>query len=133
MTFLVLVQHGNFLIALIHASDTPFALSGTATGWTRAHGAMKRAAGMEAKGFTYSYDMLGEAARTEADAARYFGAAEAAAGVQPYSKIRTRLIHTLGIGTQNTTPEPIGNFPENPAVGSASCKALNPRLFRPNG
>ncbi|AUQ50412.1 bifunctional protein PutA [Phaeobacter inhibens] len=34
-------------------------------------GAMKRAAGMEAKGYTYSYDMLGEAARTEADAARY--------------------------------------------------------------
>lgn len=33
--------------------------------------AMKRAAGMEAKGFTYSYDMLGEAARTEADARRY--------------------------------------------------------------
>ena len=33
--------------------------------------AMKRAAGMEEKGYTYSYDMLGEAARTEADAARY--------------------------------------------------------------
>ena len=33
--------------------------------------AMKRAAEMEAKGYTYSYDMLGEAARTEADAARY--------------------------------------------------------------
>ncbi|MEY8842742.1 proline dehydrogenase family protein, partial [Cribrihabitans sp. XS_ASV171] len=33
--------------------------------------AMKRAEGMEAKGYTYSYDMLGEAARTEADAARY--------------------------------------------------------------
>ncbi|MGC1506278.1 MAG: bifunctional proline dehydrogenase/L-glutamate gamma-semialdehyde dehydrogenase PutA [Sulfitobacter sp.] len=33
--------------------------------------AMKRAAGMEKKGFTYSYDMLGEAARTEADAKRY--------------------------------------------------------------
>ncbi len=33
--------------------------------------AMDRAAGMEAKGFTYSYDMLGEAARTEADAKRY--------------------------------------------------------------
>ncbi|WP_037308347.1 bifunctional proline dehydrogenase/L-glutamate gamma-semialdehyde dehydrogenase PutA [Ruegeria halocynthiae] len=33
--------------------------------------AMDRAAGMEAKGYTYSYDMLGEAARTEADAARY--------------------------------------------------------------
>ncbi|ETX28401.1 bifunctional proline dehydrogenase/L-glutamate gamma-semialdehyde dehydrogenase PutA [Roseivivax isoporae] len=34
-------------------------------------GAMKRAAKMEAKGYTYSYDMLGEAARTEADARRY--------------------------------------------------------------
>ncbi|MEL6648955.1 MAG: bifunctional proline dehydrogenase/L-glutamate gamma-semialdehyde dehydrogenase PutA, partial [Pseudomonadota bacterium] len=33
--------------------------------------AMTRAAGMEAKGYTYSYDMLGEAARTEADAIRY--------------------------------------------------------------
>jgi len=40
----ILVQHGNFLFALIHASDTPFALSSTATGWTRAHGSMKRAA-----------------------------------------------------------------------------------------
>ncbi len=33
--------------------------------------AMDRASAMEAKGYTYSYDMLGEAARTEADAARY--------------------------------------------------------------
>ena len=33
--------------------------------------AMQRAANMEKKGFTYSYDMLGEAARTEADAKRY--------------------------------------------------------------
>lgn len=33
--------------------------------------AMDRAAGMEAKGFTYSYDMLGEAAITKADARRY--------------------------------------------------------------
>ncbi len=33
--------------------------------------AMDRAKGMEANGYTYSYDMLGEAARTEADAARY--------------------------------------------------------------
>ncbi|MCL3881128.1 bifunctional proline dehydrogenase/L-glutamate gamma-semialdehyde dehydrogenase PutA [Marivita sp. GX14005] len=33
--------------------------------------AMNRAAKMEAKGYTYSYDMLGEAARTEADARRY--------------------------------------------------------------
>ncbi|WP_404811433.1 bifunctional proline dehydrogenase/L-glutamate gamma-semialdehyde dehydrogenase PutA [Gemmobacter serpentinus] len=33
--------------------------------------AMKRAQELEAKGYTYSYDMLGEAARTEADARRY--------------------------------------------------------------
>ncbi len=33
--------------------------------------AMTRAAGMEKRGYTYSYDMLGEAARTEADAKRY--------------------------------------------------------------
>ncbi|WP_455374240.1 bifunctional proline dehydrogenase/L-glutamate gamma-semialdehyde dehydrogenase PutA [Limibacillus halophilus] len=33
--------------------------------------AMERASKMEAKGYSYSYDMLGEAARTEADARRY--------------------------------------------------------------
>ena len=33
--------------------------------------AMERATELEAKGFTHSYDMLGEAARTEADAKRY--------------------------------------------------------------
>ena len=33
--------------------------------------AMERASRMEAKGYSYSYDMLGEAARTEADARRY--------------------------------------------------------------
>lgn len=33
--------------------------------------AMRRAAGMEKRGYTYSYDMLGEAARTDADAIRY--------------------------------------------------------------
>ncbi|WP_172293879.1 bifunctional proline dehydrogenase/L-glutamate gamma-semialdehyde dehydrogenase PutA [Pseudoruegeria sp. HB172150] len=36
--------------------------------------AMERAKGMEAMGYTYSYDMLGEAARTDADAQRYFDA-----------------------------------------------------------
>ncbi|MEP2531987.1 bifunctional proline dehydrogenase/L-glutamate gamma-semialdehyde dehydrogenase PutA [Shimia sp.] len=33
--------------------------------------AMERAANMEKKGYTYSYDMLGEAAKTDADAMRY--------------------------------------------------------------
>ena len=35
-------------------------------------GAIERAVDTEAKGYTYSYDMLGEAARTMADADRYF-------------------------------------------------------------
>ena len=34
--------------------------------------ALERARGMEERGYTYSYDMLGEAARTAADAQRYF-------------------------------------------------------------
>ncbi len=45
--------------------------------------AMHRAADMEAKGYTYSYDMLGEAALTETDAAAYFDAyAEAIAAIR---------------------------------------------------
>jgi RHH-type proline utilization regulon transcriptional repressor/proline dehydrogenase/delta 1-pyrroline-5-carboxylate dehydrogenase len=40
--------------------------------------ALSRAAAMEAKGFRYSYDMLGEAALTEDDAARYATAYEQA-------------------------------------------------------
>ena len=36
-------------------------------------GAMERARALEGKGYTYSYDMLGEAARTDADAQRYAG------------------------------------------------------------
>ncbi|NHB77028.1 bifunctional proline dehydrogenase/L-glutamate gamma-semialdehyde dehydrogenase PutA [Rhodobacter calidifons] len=40
--------------------------------------AMERAEELESKGYTYSYDMLGEAARTEADARRYHLAYSAA-------------------------------------------------------
>src|SRR3546814_9892984 len=40
--------------------------------------ALKRARAQEAKGFTYSYDMLGEAAMTMADADRYYRDYEAA-------------------------------------------------------
>ena len=36
--------------------------------------ALRRAAAQETRGYTYSYDMLGEAARTEGDAQRYFKA-----------------------------------------------------------
>jgi RHH-type proline utilization regulon transcriptional repressor/proline dehydrogenase/delta 1-pyrroline-5-carboxylate dehydrogenase len=34
--------------------------------------ALKRSRALEAKGFRYSYDMLGEAATTAADAERYY-------------------------------------------------------------
>src|SRR5699024_5456879 len=34
--------------------------------------ALKNAKALEKRGYTYSYDMLGEAARTDADAERYF-------------------------------------------------------------
>lgn len=49
--------------------------------------AMKRAEELEAKGFRYSYDMLGEAALTEKDAKRYYLAyAEAIANIAKASK-----------------------------------------------
>jgi len=55
--------------------------------------AMKRAKDLEAKGYTYSYDMLGEAARTEGDARRYHlsysKAITAIAGAAKGNDIRT--------------------------------------------
>ena len=54
--------------------------------------ALQRAEELEAKGYTYSYDMLGEAARTEADARRYhlaYGKAiTAIAGAATHADIR---------------------------------------------
>ncbi|SEB35168.1 L-proline dehydrogenase /delta-1-pyrroline-5-carboxylate dehydrogenase [Nitratireductor aquibiodomus] len=48
--------------------------------------AMKRGRSMVEKGYTYSYDMLGEAARTEVDALRYHKAyADAIAALKRYS------------------------------------------------
>ena len=67
--------------------------------------ALDRATASEAKGFTYSYDMLGEAATTAADAARYFadyanaihaiGAASAGRGVYagPGVSIKLSALH----------------------------------------
>jgi RHH-type transcriptional regulator, proline utilization regulon repressor / proline dehydrogenase / delta 1-pyrroline-5-carboxylate dehydrogenase len=69
--------------------------------------AMKRAEGKEAKGFTYSYDMLGEAAMTAADAARYARAYEAA------------------IAAISTACKP-GEIAANPGI-SVKLSALHPR------
>ena len=69
--------------------------------------AMARAAGMEAKDYTYSYDMLGEAARTEADAIRYHLAYSRA-----ITAISTACTHT--------------DIRKNPGI-SVKLSALHPR------
>ena len=69
--------------------------------------AMKRARELEGKGYTYSYDMLGEAARTEADARRYH---------LSYSKAIT------AIAAAATT----GDIRTNPGI-SVKLSALHPR------
>ncbi len=69
--------------------------------------AMKRAEGMQAKGFTYSYDMLGEAARTEADARGYHLSYSRA-----ISAIAAHCTH--------------GSVAENPGI-SVKLSALHPR------
>ncbi len=69
--------------------------------------AMKRAQELEAKGYTYSYDMLGEAARTEADARRYHLA---------YSRAITAIAAAC---TQ-------GDIRSNPGI-SIKLSALHPR------
>ncbi len=69
--------------------------------------AMKRARESEAQGYTYSYDMLGEAARTEADARRYH---------LSYSAAITSI---AGAATK-------GDIRSNPGI-SVKLSALHPR------
>ena len=69
--------------------------------------AVKRGRPMTAKGYLYSYDMLGEAARTEADAKRYFRAYQDA-------------ISSLDAGTNGP------DIRQNPGI-SVKLSALHPR------
>jgi len=69
--------------------------------------AMKRAGAQEDKGFTYSYDMLGEAACTKADAQRYF------------------LSYSDSI-TEIAKAKLSGDIKENPGI-SIKLSALHPR------
>ena len=69
--------------------------------------ATSRAKGMEAKGYSYSYDMLGESARTEADAQKYHLA---------YSDAITALAHHCKSD----------NIHKNPGI-SVKLSALHPR------
>ena len=72
--------------------------------------ALKRARAMEAKGFTYSYDMLGEAAATAADAARYYADYE-------------RAIHAIGRASAGR------GIYSGPGI-SIKLSALHPRYAR---
>lgn len=69
--------------------------------------ALTRATEMEAKGFSYSYDMLGEGARTMADADRYFAAYMAA-------------IHAIGKAANGRGPI------KSPGI-SVKLSAIHPR------
>jgi RHH-type proline utilization regulon transcriptional repressor/proline dehydrogenase/delta 1-pyrroline-5-carboxylate dehydrogenase len=69
--------------------------------------AMQRAKPHEAQGYRYSYDMLGEAARTAHDAERYFQAYQAA-------------IHAIGQGANGT------GYIQGPGI-SVKLSALHPR------
>ncbi|MGL6209683.1 MAG: proline dehydrogenase family protein, partial [Paracoccaceae bacterium] len=68
--------------------------------------AMKRARELEGKGYTYSYDMLGEAARTEGDARRY------------------HLAYSRAIGAIAGAAK--GDIRENPGI-SVKLSVLHPR------
>ena len=70
--------------------------------------ALDRAARLEAKGYRYSYDMLGEAARTEADALRYLDA------------------YRRAIAALAGTARP-GRLHDNPGI-SVKLSALHPRF-----
>jgi RHH-type proline utilization regulon transcriptional repressor/proline dehydrogenase/delta 1-pyrroline-5-carboxylate dehydrogenase len=72
--------------------------------------ALARARTMEAQGFRYSYDMLGEAATTAADASRYLAAYETA-------------IHAIGTASQGR------GLYEGPGI-SIKLSALHPRYCR---
>lgn len=72
--------------------------------------ALKRARSLEAKGFRYSYDMLGEAATTHADAERYYRDYEAA-------------IHAIGKASAGR------GIYEGPGI-SIKLSALHPRYSR---
>jgi len=72
--------------------------------------ALSRARALEARGFRYSYDMLGEAATTAADAARYYADYESA-------------IHAIGKASQGRGPI------TGPGI-SIKLSALHPRYSR---
>ncbi len=76
--------------------------------------AVRRGAALEAKGYRLSYDMLGEAARTEADARRYFDAYAAA-------------IEAVGKAAEPVRAAHADALMERPGI-SVKLSALHPRF-----
>jgi RHH-type proline utilization regulon transcriptional repressor/proline dehydrogenase/delta 1-pyrroline-5-carboxylate dehydrogenase len=76
--------------------------------------ALARAGAMEAKGYRFSYDMLGEAARTEADAQRYFDRYMAA-------------LKAIGRSAPPIGSKRAGALMERPGI-SVKLSALHPRF-----
>ena len=69
-------------------------------------GAMKRGARYAAKGYLFSFDMLGEAARTEADAEVYFRAYESAIAAIALHAVKDRTADNPGISVKLSALHP---------------------------
>lgn len=89
--------------------------------------AMKRGAGMEARGYTYSFDMLGEAARTEADARRYhLSYSDAITAIAPACTSKD-IRENPGISVKLSALHPRYEYPQRKRVMSeltARCRSL---------
>ena len=78
--------------------------------------AMENALGYESKGFTYSYDMLGEAARTEKDAKRYHLAYSDAIGTIAKACTSADIRENPGISVKLSALHPRYEFPQHKRV-----------------
>src|SRR5262249_51345509 len=87
--------------------------------------ALERARSSERKGYRYSYDMLGEAARTMADADRYFGAYETAIAAIGRAAAGRGPIDGPGISVKLSALHPRYEFAQHERVMSE----LVPRLI----
>ena len=87
--------------------------------------AMSRAEAQEAKGYTYSYDMLGEAARTEADAQAYLKAYEEAIRAAGSSPTGADIRDRPGVSVKLSALFPRYEYPQKARV----MEVLAPRLL----
>ncbi len=86
--------------------------------------ALRRAEGMEKKGYCYSYDMLGEAARTAADARRYFLSYSAAISAIADRAVHDDVIANPGISVKLSALHPRYEFVQRKRV----LEELVPRI-----